>query len=415
MPTSPSTWSQKFTLPLPHGHGSVNPSEPRASASGNAAVLAREFLQVSTSRLLKKLFSLPLADARGSVTSAAAAPARAFPNRGCEGEEEELFPQPAKNRRKGSALLMVLWLTAALSAVGLAVANNVRAETERTETHVDDSRAYFVARGGVERAALHMLWGRQYLTPDGLPIYYVAGNPSMDLAFPAADVHVDIIPETSKLSLNASRPEDILRLLIALGTPEERATEITAAIVDWRTAVDPLHPSPFDSFYLSQSPSFIPRHTSFQENEELLLVKGMTPDLYYGSSLTDNRAGLRDCLSVYGTGGAVDINTAQPATLQAIGLAAADAETIVRSRVQHPVLDSREFGEIVQSLGPAGSRLRIGGVTMFTLRATARLRQPDGKLSNLRRTVGALVKIYFPGNPANKPPGFEVVRWFDRI
>ncbi|HEX4134242.1 MAG TPA: hypothetical protein VHY84_06440 [Bryobacteraceae bacterium] len=374
-------------------------------------------MPTSASRLLKKLFSLPLADARGSVTAAESA--RAFPSRGCEEAAEELFPQPARNRRKGSALLMVLWLTAALSAVGLAVANNVRAETERTETHVDDSRAYFVARGGVERAALHMLWGRQYLTPDGLPIYYVAGNPSMDLAFPAADVHVDIIPETSKLSLNVSRPEDILRLLIALGTPEERATEITAAIVDWRTAVDPLHPSPFDSFYLSQSPSFIPRHTSFQENEELLLIRGMTPELYYGSWLTDNgagsRAGLRDCLSVYGTGGAVDINTAQPATLQAIGLAAADADIIVRSRVQHPVLDYKEFGEIVQSLGPAGSRLRIGGLTMFTLRATARLRQPDGKLSNLRRTVGALVKIHFPGNPANKPPGFEVVRWFDRI
>src|SRR5579863_2211612 len=86
--------------------------------------------------------------------------------------------------RKGSALLMVLWLSAALSAVGLAVANNVRSETERTETHVDDSRAYFVARGGIERAALHMLWGRQYFTPDGHPIYYIAGNPSMDLDFP---------------------------------------------------------------------------------------------------------------------------------------------------------------------------------------------------------------------------------------
>ena len=35
---------------------------------------------------------------------------------------------------------------------------------------------------------------------------------------------------------------------------------------------------------------------------------------------------------------------------------------------------------------------------MFTLRATARIRQPDGKLSDLRRTVGALVKFYFPGN-----------------
>jgi general secretion pathway protein K len=320
----------------------------------------------------------------------------------------------SKRSHNGSALLMVLWLTAALSAVGLAVANNVRAETERTETNVDDARSYFVARGSIERAALHVLWGQQYRADDGSPMYYVYGSPSMELAFPAADVHVDVIPETSKLSLNASRPEDILRLLMALGTAEEQATEITAAIVDWRTRPDEEHPSPFDSFYLSQSPSFMARHTSFTENEELLLVKGMTAELYYGSSLDKARAGLRDCLSVYGSAGGVDINTAQQATLQAVGLDAADAATIVGSRAQHPVLDYKELFEIAQSLGPAGRRLQIGGQSMFTLRATARLRQPDGKLSDLRRTVGALVKFYFPGNQQNKPVGFEVVRWFDR-
>jgi general secretion pathway protein K len=315
-----------------------------------------------------------------------------------------------QGNRSGSALLLVLWLTAALSAVGLAVANNVRGETQRTETSVDDARSYFVARGAIERTALHIFWGLQY---------YVPGSPSMELTFPAADVHVDVIPETSKLSLNGSRPEEILRLLLALGTPEDRATEITAAIVDWRTPVDALHPSPFDSFYLSQSPSFVPRHASFQENEELLLVKGMTAEIYYGSSLDSSssdkaRAGLRDCLSVYGSG-VVDINTAQAATLQAIGLAPGDADTIVRSRAQHPVLAYTELAGIAQSLGPAGSRLLIGGQTMFTLRATARLRQPDGKLSDLRRTVGALVKFYYPGNTQKKPVGFEVVRWFDRI
>ncbi len=64
--------------------------------------------------------------------------------------------------QSGSALLMVLWLTAALAAIGLAVASNVRGETERTQTSVDDARSYFEARGGIERAALHILWGRNY-------------------------------------------------------------------------------------------------------------------------------------------------------------------------------------------------------------------------------------------------------------
>jgi general secretion pathway protein K len=320
----------------------------------------------------------------------------------------------ARRNNRGSALLMVLWLTAALSAIGLAVASNVRGETERTETNVDDTRSYFIARGAIQRAALHMLWGRSFRTEDGRPMYHIFGSPSIDLTFPAGDVHVDVIPETSKLSANASPPEDIFRLLQALGTPADKSVEITAAIVDWRTPADQLHPSPFDSFYLSQSPSFTARHASFQQDEELLLVKGMTPEIYYGSSLDKSRAGLRDCLSVYGSAAGVDINTAQPATLEAVGLGTADAATIVKGRTEHPILGSQELSAIAQSLGPVGNRLSLGGQTMFTLRATARLRQPDGKLSDLRRTVGALVKFWFPGNVLNRPVGFEVVRWYER-
>jgi general secretion pathway protein K len=310
---------------------------------------------------------------------------------------------------------MVLWLTAALAAIGLTVANSVRGETERTQTSVDDAKSYFEARGAIERAALHLLWGRNYAGQDEGPVYYVPGTPTMELSFPSAEVHVDVIPEDSKLSLNGAQPEELFRLLVALGTPEDRATEIASAIVDWRTPANPERPSPFDAFYLSQSPSFAPRHASFQENEELLLVQGMTKELYYGASLGKSQTGLRDCVSVYGSIGPVDIDTAQPATLQAIGISASDAQEIVRSRTEHPILDYTELRDIAQPLGNPGYRLRIGGQTMFTLRATARMRQPDGKLSDLRRTVAALVKLYLPNNTEKRPVGFEVVRWYDRI
>jgi general secretion pathway protein K len=236
----------------------------------------------------------------------------------------------------------------------------------------------------------------------------------MDFTFPDSEAHVEIIPETSKLSVNVAPPEELMRLLQALGVPEEQAGEMVAAVIDWRTPVSPDRQSPFDSFYLAQSPSFLPRHTSFQENEEMLLVKGITQDLYYGTSLDGSRAGLRDCLSVYSAEGGVDIDTARAETMIAIGLSPEDAATIVRSRATHPILDYRELGPLQTALGIAGQRLRIGGNTMFTLRATARLREPNGKLSDLRRTVAALVKRWLPGNKQGKQPGFEVVRWYDR-
>jgi general secretion pathway protein K len=311
----------------------------------------------------------------------------------------------ANKRQSGSALLVVLWLTAALAAIGLAVANNVRGETERAATGMDDVKAYFVAKGAIERALLHMNWG---------PDFYEFAQPGFDFTFPDAQAHVDIIPEASKLSMNVSRPEEVQRLLMALGQSEDRAIAITQAILDWRSSAPASGDAPSDSFYLSRSPSFLPRHASFQENEELLLVKGVTPDLYFGTSLDGSRAGLRDCLSAHSGGYAVDVNSARAETMIAIGIDPEDAATIVKNRATRPITEWPELAEIQQSLGPAGARLRIGRGGMFTLRATAVMRRPDGRLSDLKRTVAVLIKEWAGNNPFGKRPGFEVVRWYDR-
>ena len=307
--------------------------------------------------------------------------------------------------RKGSALLTVLWLTAALSAIGVAVASNVRSETERTTTSLDEVKAYFAARGAIERTAMRFFWGNDY---------YMWGTPAVDIAFPEAQVHVDIIPEASRLDVNGVPPETLLRLMAALGMSPEKGQELTAAILDWRTAPRQETPSGFDAFYLSQSPSFLPRHTSFQENEELLLLKGMTSDLYFGDSPGGTHAGLRDCLSVYGGNGVLDINTAQAATMIAVGLNPEDAAAVVQRRSVRPIVDPRELAEIQQALGPSGSHLTVGGGTIYTLRATARPRTADGKLSDMRRTVAALVKLHFQGNKDKLATGFEVINWYDR-
>ena len=308
--------------------------------------------------------------------------------------------------RRGSALLTVLWLTAALSAIGLAVAANVRGETDRTSTALDDTRAYFIARGAVDRALLHIQRGRDYYKP---------GNPRMDLAFPGAVATVEIIPESSKLQLQNLRSEELLRLLAALGVPSDRAELLSAAIRDWQTPVPPGGSSPFDPFYLAQTPSFVPmRASSFFETEELLLVHGMTPDIYYGTSLDGSRAGLRDCVSAYSPGWALDINTARAETMIAVGIEPADAAAIVSRRNLRPFLEPVEIEEVRRAAGPGGQRLGLGGNTMYTLRATVRLIGADGKLSDFRRTVAALVKRFDPDNRARHQVGWEVVRWYDR-
>src|SRR5258708_378099 len=130
--------------------------------------------------------------------------------------------------RRGSALLAVLWLTAALSAIAFTVANTVRAETERTSTDVDSVKAYYLAAGAINRAIVHIEWGPRYRSPDGST---KVGGPSvvtvMNFEFPSGSAVVNIIPEAAKLNLNQAPPEQLMRLLVALGEPLEQAQAIT--------------------------------------------------------------------------------------------------------------------------------------------------------------------------------------------
>jgi general secretion pathway protein K len=318
-------------------------------------------------------------------------------------------------RQRGGALLAVLWVSAALSAIAFSVAITVRGETERAGTLSEGVRSYYLATGAIERMMMYIQWGPGHRNPDGSPRFFEPGVPRYRMQFPTGTADVELIPEGSKLGLNESRPEDLFRLLTVLGVDPARAQEITMAIVDWRGAV-PGGLSSFDQYYLSLTPSFRARHSSFEEIEELLLVKGMTPDLFYGTLVRDAqgrlqpRAGLRDCVSVYGTSGVVDANTAQPAVLAAIGLPPEAVAAIVQRRHALPFRNMEELAPFMQMAGPGAARLTIGGGTILTLRATARLRLPDGRSSDLMRTVSAVYKFH---QEAVDTPPIELLRWYD--
>lgn len=318
-------------------------------------------------------------------------------------------------RYKGSALLVVLWLSAALSAIAFSVASTVRSETGRVTSSVDRLKAYYLATGAIERALLYMQWGEAQQNPDGTPRYFAPSTPRLDFQFPSGQATVEVIPETAKMNINSSPPEDLDRLLLVVGVEPERAQEITAGILDWRTPQPLGELTQFDQLYLSRNPSFRSRHASFEEIEELLLIQGMTPELFYGTyghdeagRLTPHRA-LKDCVSVYGGTAAFDANTADPAVLAAAGLAPDLVDALVRARSIRPFRTMDELKALVQDL-PGMSRLTVGGSTTFTLRATARPRLQDGKLSDARCSVAALVKML--GSTQFAEP-YHVLRWYD--
>jgi len=317
-------------------------------------------------------------------------------------------------RLRGSALLAVLWLSAALSAIAFTVANTVRAETDRTSTEVDSLRAYYLASGAIDRAILYIQWGPAYRNPDGTPKYFQSPTRALNFTFPTGTATTEIILETSKLDVNnVSRP-DLMALLLVLGAPPDQAETVTQGILDWRS------PSPggsftqFDQYYLSLGPSFRARHASFEEIEELLLIRGVTPDLFYGSFTKDDqgrlipRAGLRDCLSVYGSTNQLNANGVEPAVMQAIGIGPDVVRAIVNLRQATALRDIGQLAPFASG-GPGMTRLSLQPSPIVTLRATARPRLVNGQLSDLRRSVSAMVKFL---GPEWNPP-FHVLRWYD--
>ena len=329
------------------------------------------------------------------------------------GAQDTILPHRPGNR--GSALLAVLWLSAALAAIAFSLSSTVRGETERTSTAVDGLRSYYLASGAIERTCLELLWSVNTTDNRKIP----RGSTSVEYTFPSGMAHVEIIPEAAKLDVNKVLPEELYRLVLALGIEPERAQEITLGIVDWRSPLSE-GASAVDQYYLSLTPSFRGRHASIEEIEELLLVKGVTPDIFYGTYVPvpdaelgggprlAPRTGLADCLSVFGSTQQVDANTAAPAVLAAIGLAPFAIQALVEHRRSTP-FTQQQLNDFLQSVGVGSNRLRVEGRSIVTMRATARLRLANGQLSDLRRTVGALVKYM----PVGYDSPIHILRWYD--
>lgn len=288
---------------------------------------------------------------------------------------------------RGSALLAVLWMAAALAAIAFSVSSTIRSETDRVSTAADGLRASYLASGAVERGIQWMMWGPDYSNPDSSARFWRENLPRMNLHFPSGEAVVEMIPESSKLNINLATAEELNRLLLVLTDDPGRARELSAAIVSWRSGVAPPN--------LAPGQTFVPPHASFQEIEELLLVPGVTPELFYGNFVGDAegrlyaRGGLRDAVTVWGLNSYFDVNTATPAVLESLGVPPDAVAKILERRSLRPF---QSLGELNQ-LGVSSPRLWVGGNYIWTLRATARLHTSTGAPSDVVRTSAATVKL----------------------
>jgi len=307
------------------------------------------------------------------------------------------WPEHKGSAERGGALLTVMWVSAALAAIAFSVSTSIRAEADRAGTAADGLRATYLATGSVDRALQGLLWGTG--TDRFFDRHYYTEKPRLTYSYPSGDVVVEMTPESGKMDINQASGEDLLRLVTAVSGDSARAREVTEGILSWRGGGGGAVPVSAPS-----GSTFQPRGASFEEIEELLLVRGMTPELYYGNYVAEGdgrlspRGGLRDSLSVWGSPGPFDANGASPALLEMLGASRQSIAQMMRLRAQGPF---RNLGEVA-ALGIPIDRLSLSGEHLiWNIRATARLRRPDGSPSEVVRSASAVAKLVLP--PRNRP------------
>ncbi len=134
-----------------------------------------------------------------------------------------------------------------------------------------------------------------------------------------------ILDEERKLNINTA-DTDILRRLFTevAGVKEKLAEAITESVLDWRDEDNDKRDFGAEKFeYLLLKKPYDCKNGPFESLEELLLVRGMTPEILKS---------IRPYITVYGSG-KVNLNTAPDAVLKVLGLSDAGISGIMSYRL----------------------------------------------------------------------------------
>jgi len=324
--------------------------------------------------------------------------------------EGDLLPMIHRQKdAQGVILIALLWILTILSVIALSFSRETFVEVATARNSRDLVDAYYIARAGIAMTT-YQLYQKIYMTPrTGLPSLEAQPDP-IDMGkvtgqFGDGEYEVDIQDESGKISLITLREDQLRNLVQVIGISEPDASIIVDSILDWRTPGPIARPNGAkDDYYQSLLPSYSiwPDGGRMKAVEELLLIRGVTPEYYYGKreKMPDgqivNRYGLSKYLTVYSSGQRINVNSAPlPVLLSIPGMPPGAAQAIFERRQSKPFASWDEINrEIVPNPGPAILQyISWTRTAIFTLNASAHRLN-----SKARRVIRTVVRINNPGS-----------------
>ena len=250
-------------------------------------------------------------------------------------KQRNLFPwygklrdhRPAAAERKGGAALIVaMWTVLILSMMIGGLAYEMHIEAGITSYARKRLKAQVAARGGVEYAKFLLAKSydsnafeeadeeKEALRIMAKNLERGIGITGMEVTMGLSTAVVDILPEAGRRNVNTLEDEDWEELLDQSGVPEEIWPDLIDCFMDWTDPGDEHRlngAEENDSFYKEQG--YSPKNATLDTVDELLLIKGFSPEIVYGGPPTDPKAeplrGIAPLLTTFGDG-KVNVNTA---------------------------------------------------------------------------------------------------------
>ncbi|MBI4483774.1 MAG: general secretion pathway protein GspK [Acidobacteria bacterium] len=298
-------------------------------------------------------------------------------------------------------MIILIWVLAALALIAGSVAKTVRVEVLASRNHTEAAQAYFAAKSGTYGAIYRILKERYQPPPaSNQEVYEPTDVDRGEVRFQleTGTCRVEIQDESGKLNLNFA-PDPMLRALLQnVGLDAQTADTIADSILDWRDQ-DNLHrlQGAEEDYYQSLPTPYHCKNGWFDSVEELLLVRGVTPETFYGRRVKDEEGtikkypGLADYLTVYSRIHLININYAEPPVLLSIpGLDPATVEALYRRRQERPF---RTLVDIVQAIPTTVATNSLPFMTtqssnVYTLRAVG-----ESRNAGVKRVVRAVFTL----------------------
>jgi general secretion pathway protein K len=332
--------------------------------------------------------------------------------------------KPPFSNNNGVALVLVLWILAFLSVLVGEFCLAMRTEINITTNFKEETLSYYYAKAGVNLATHRLLYGGIF--PESIEgreeirdeeaVEWHLGSHIPPISFGEGSIEIEIENESGKININYADSGLLSMMLNPFDLDERDRDIIVDSIQDWRDA-DDLHRlnGAENDYYESLVHPYSAKNDHFGSVEELLLVRGVTPEIFYG--------GLKEMITIYPgeslssdnrikeppvNAHRININAAPSMVLRALPEMTDDLVlSILEYRAEQPFLSIAQVAPIVGNdvYGAISRYLSTDLASHYTIRSTGMMTG-----SRTRRGVEVILEI----DKASKHK-YRIIEWLDNV